>query len=85
MSIGYFTVLHADNQAIIQSGQFPTLLQQLCVLPFAYFSDTRLTAILLPTFIACCYDNASNKLILEQELSCTLLANFIEVSSRVIQ
>ena len=67
-------------QMIIQSGQPPTVLQQLCCLPFQYFSDPRLTTVLFPTLIACCYNNASNTVILEQELSATLLANYIQVS-----
>lgn len=78
LCIGNFTVLNPDNQNIIQSGQSPTILQQLCALPFQYFSDPRLTNILFPTLIACCYNNTSNKEILEQELSSALLANFIE-------
>ncbi|CAI9733996.1 phase cyclin A-associated in the endoplasmic reticulum-like isoform X1 [Octopus vulgaris] len=78
LCIGNFTVLNSDNQNIVQSGQSPTILQQLCSLPFQYFSDPRLTNILFPTLIAVCYNNPSNKEILEQELSCVLLANFIE-------
>lgn len=66
-------------QIVIQSGQSPTVLQQMCSLPFQYFSDPRLTGILFPTLIACCYNNQSNTAILELELSCALLANFIEV------
>ncbi|KAK7009489.1 S phase cyclin A-associated protein in the endoplasmic reticulum-like isoform X1 [Biomphalaria glabrata] len=78
LCVGYFTVLHPDNQVIIQSGQPPTVLQQLCSLPFQYFSDPRLVAVLLPSLICCCYNNNSNRDILEQELSCALLANFVE-------
>ncbi|KAL8602244.1 hypothetical protein ACOMHN_022757 [Nucella lapillus] len=78
LCVGYFTVLHPDNQVVLQSGQPPTVLQQLCSLPFQYFSDPRLTAVLFPALISCCYNNHSNRHILEQELSCVLLANFIE-------
>ncbi|KAK3584862.1 hypothetical protein CHS0354_027613 [Potamilus streckersoni] len=78
LCVGYFTVMNADNQVVIQSGQAPTVLQQLCSLPFQYFSDPRLTIVLFPTLISCCYNNQANRLILEQELSCTLLSNFIE-------
>jgi len=67
-------------QVIIQSGQPPTVLQQLCSLPFAYFSDARLMNILFPTLVSCCYLVDRNREILQQELSCALLANFIEVS-----
>jgi len=67
---------------LTQSGQPPTILQQLCALPFQYFSNPRLTNILFPTLISCCYDNQLNREILEQELSCSLLSNFIEVSAK---
>ncbi|GIX87027.1 s phase cyclin A-associated protein in the endoplasmic reticulum [Caerostris extrusa] len=77
--VGYFTVLNAENQSIIQAGQRPTVLQQLCCLPFLYFSDTELTDILFPTLIACCYKNPANKTILQQEMTSELLSNYIEV------
>ncbi|XP_069836326.1 S phase cyclin A-associated protein in the endoplasmic reticulum isoform X2 [Dendropsophus ebraccatus] len=76
--VGYFTVNHADNQVIVQSGRHPTVLQKLCQLPFQYFSDSRLVRLLFPTLISACYNNLQNKLILEQELSCQLLATFIQ-------
>ncbi|XP_031548522.1 S phase cyclin A-associated protein in the endoplasmic reticulum-like [Actinia tenebrosa] len=76
--IGYFTVLNNENQVFIQSGRNPTLLQQLCGLPFQYFSDPRLRNILFPTFIASCYENEENKTIIEQEVSCALLENFLQ-------
>ena len=66
-------------QVIIQSGLSPTILQQLCALPFQYFSDVRLTAVLFPTLVSCCFLLQRNREILEQELSCALLANFVEV------
>ncbi|XP_053258622.1 S phase cyclin A-associated protein in the endoplasmic reticulum isoform X3 [Podarcis raffonei] len=76
--IGYFTVKHPDNQVIVQSGRHPTVLQKLCQLPFQYFSDPRLIKVLFPTLIAACYSNPQNKVILEQEMSCVLLATFIQ-------
>ncbi|XP_072838049.2 S phase cyclin A-associated protein in the endoplasmic reticulum isoform X2 [Pogona vitticeps] len=76
--VGYFTVNHLDNQVIVQSGRHPTVLQKLCQLPFQYFSDPRLIKVLFPTLIAACYNNPQNKLILEHEMSCVLLASFIQ-------
>ncbi|KAM9313405.1 S phase cyclin A-associated protein in the endoplasmic reticulum [Gastrophryne carolinensis] len=76
--VGYFTVNNLDNQVIVQSGRHPTVLQKLCQLPFQYFSDSRLVRLLFPTLIAACYNNSQNRLILEQELSCQLLATFIQ-------
>ncbi|XP_023932135.1 S phase cyclin A-associated protein in the endoplasmic reticulum-like isoform X1 [Lingula anatina] len=78
LCVGYFTVLNHDNQGMIQIGRPPTVLQQLCALPFQYFSDPRLTNVLFPTLIVCCYHNDQNRSIIEQELSSALLANFIE-------
>ncbi|KAJ6664203.1 hypothetical protein lerEdw1_008420 [Lerista edwardsae] len=78
--VGYFTVNHPDNQVIVQSGRHPTVLQKLCQLPFQYFSDPRLIKVLFPTLIASCYNNSQNKIILEQEMSCVLLATFIQYS-----
>ncbi|XP_038079057.1 S phase cyclin A-associated protein in the endoplasmic reticulum-like isoform X2 [Patiria miniata] len=76
--VGYFTILNTENQVLVQSGNTPTLLQQLCGLPFQYFSDPRLMAVLFPTLMACCFNNTANKIILEQEMSCSLLSCFLE-------
>ncbi|XP_045429396.1 S phase cyclin A-associated protein in the endoplasmic reticulum isoform X3 [Pipistrellus kuhlii] len=76
--VGYFTVNHPDNQVIVQSGRHPTVLQKLCQLPFQYFSDPRLVRVLFPSLIAACYNNGHNKVILEQEMSCVLLASFLQ-------
>uniref|UniRef100_A0A8C3MHT3 S-phase cyclin A associated protein in the ER n=1 Tax=Geospiza parvula TaxID=87175 RepID=A0A8C3MHT3_GEOPR len=76
--VGYFTVNNPDNQIIVQSGRHPTVLQKLCQLPFQYFSDLRLIKVLFPSLIAACYNNPQNKIILEQEMSCVLLATFIQ-------
>ncbi|XP_060230218.1 S phase cyclin A-associated protein in the endoplasmic reticulum isoform X3 [Meriones unguiculatus] len=76
--VGYFTVNHPDNQVIVQSGRHPTVLQKLCQLPFQYFSDPRLIKVLFPSLIAASHNNHQNKLILEQDMSCVLLATFIQ-------
>ncbi|MFT7806745.1 S phase cyclin A-associated protein in the endoplasmic reticulum isoform X1 [Arapaima gigas] len=76
--VGYFTVNHPDNQVIVQSGRQPSVLQKLCQLPFQYFSDPCLIKVLFPTLISACCNNPQNKIILEQEMSCVLLATFIQ-------
>uniref|UniRef100_A0A8C1NZC8 S-phase cyclin A-associated protein in the ER n=1 Tax=Cyprinus carpio TaxID=7962 RepID=A0A8C1NZC8_CYPCA len=78
--IGYFTVNHPDNQVIVQSGRQPSVLQKLCQLPFQYFSHPRLIKVLFPSLICACYNNLENKVILQQEMSCVLLATFIQVN-----
>ena len=77
-SFRYFTLLNKDNQTVVQSGSRPSILQQLCLLPFQYFSDPKLRAILFPTLVAACYENDENRRVVEQDLSCILLANFID-------
>ncbi|XP_029991635.1 S phase cyclin A-associated protein in the endoplasmic reticulum isoform X2 [Sphaeramia orbicularis] len=76
--VGYFTVNHPDNQVIVQSGRQPSVLQKLCQLPFQYFSHPRLIRVLFPSLISACYNNSQNKVILQQEMSCILLASFIQ-------
>ncbi|KAM4733873.1 S phase cyclin A-associated protein in the endoplasmic reticulum isoform 2-T2 [Anableps anableps] len=76
--VGYFTVNHPDNQVIVQSGRQPSVLQKLCQLPFQYFSHPHLIRVLFPTLISACYNNSHNKAILQQEMSCVLLATFIQ-------
>ncbi|XP_075894161.1 S phase cyclin A-associated protein in the endoplasmic reticulum isoform X2 [Nelusetta ayraudi] len=76
--VGYFTVNHPDNQVIVQSGRQPSVLQKLCQLPFQYFSHPRLIRVLFPSLISACYNNQHNKAILQQEMSCVLLATFIQ-------
>ncbi|XP_076863546.1 S phase cyclin A-associated protein in the endoplasmic reticulum-like [Brachyhypopomus gauderio] len=76
--VGYFTVNHPDNQVIVQSGRQPSVLQKLCQLPFQYFSQPGLIRVLFPSLISACYNNPHNKVILQQEMSCVLLATFIQ-------
>uniref|UniRef100_A0A3Q2D579 S-phase cyclin A-associated protein in the ER n=1 Tax=Cyprinodon variegatus TaxID=28743 RepID=A0A3Q2D579_CYPVA len=81
--VGYFTVNHPDNQVMVQSGRQPSVLQKLCQLPFQYFSHPRLIRVLFPTLISACYNNSHNKVILQQEMSCVLLATFIQVNGNL--
>ena len=76
--IGFFTVLNVENQVKIELGTPPTVLQLLCTLSFNYFSDPKLSDILLPTLICCSYKNEKNSSVLSYEVSTTLLANYIE-------
>uniref|UniRef100_A0A3B4YPZ0 S-phase cyclin A-associated protein in the ER n=1 Tax=Seriola lalandi dorsalis TaxID=1841481 RepID=A0A3B4YPZ0_SERLL len=82
--VGYFTVNHPDNQVIVQSGRQPSVLQKLCQLPFQYFSHPRLIRVLFPSLISACYNNSQNKVILQQEMSCVLLATFIQCNVDVL-
>lgn len=65
-------------KAILELGTPPTILQQLCNLPFNYFSDIKLISVLYPTLICYCYDNEKNRSVLSTEVSTDLLAHFIQ-------
>lgn len=78
LSLGHFTALNDENQVFIQSGRAPLLLQQLCTLPFKYFSDPKLKNILFPTVISICYKNNENMLVVAQDVNPTLLAIYLE-------
>merc|ERR1719348_1045937 len=75
--VGYFTANHPDNQSIVQSGSQPSVLQQLANLPFQYFSQPELKCILFPSLLSCCFNNDVNMAILSQEMSWTLIEDFV--------
>jgi len=76
--VGYFAANHSDNQTMVQSGHQPSVLQQLCNLPFPYFSQTNLREILFPTLLACCHENQENLVVLSQEMSWTLIDEYLK-------
>nr|XP_045611735.1 S phase cyclin A-associated protein in the endoplasmic reticulum-like isoform X1 [Procambarus clarkii]XP_045611736.1 S phase cyclin A-associated protein in the endoplasmic reticulum-like isoform X1 [Procambarus clarkii]XP_045611737.1 S phase cyclin A-associated protein in the endoplasmic reticulum-like isoform X1 [Procambarus clarkii] len=75
--VGFFAVNNRENQMVIQSGEVPSVLQQLCNLPWQYFSEPNLTAVLFPTLLACCLHNHDNMIILQQEMSFQVLEDFL--------
>ena len=76
--VGYFTANNPDNQSIVQSGSQPSVLQQLANLPFQYFSQPELKAVLFPTLLSCCFNNDVNMAILSQEMSWKLIEDFVQ-------
>ncbi|KAK8737999.1 hypothetical protein OTU49_004339, partial [Cherax quadricarinatus] len=75
--VGFFAVNNKENQMVIQSGEVPSVLQQLCNLPWKYFSEPSLTSVLFPTLLACCLHNHDNMIILQQEMSFQVLEDFL--------
>eukprot|EP00111_Clytia_hemisphaerica_P019304 TCONS_00056982-protein len=78
INIGYFTVVNEENQAYLQLGRGPSVLQQLTTLPFGFFSDPRLKNILFPTLISVCFKNNANKETIAQDVSPAILSQYIE-------
>ena len=82
--VGYFTANHADNQAIVQAGSHPSVLQQLANLPFQYFSQPHLKNILFPSLLSACHDNPVNMNILTMELSWNLIEDYMATQEQLI-
>ena len=77
-SIGLYTHNHAENQDSMNWGEPPTIISLLVKsCPFRYFSNPRLQAILFPTLIAMCNNNAVNTRILSEAVNPKSLAGFI--------
>jgi len=74
---GYYSLQNTRAQDLFQWGNSPTILQQLCSLPFQYFSDPRYKTILFPTLVAVCFRNGRNNTILQQEVSPHLLTDYL--------
>ncbi|XP_051173841.1 S phase cyclin A-associated protein in the endoplasmic reticulum [Leptopilina boulardi] len=75
--LGYFAVNNPENQLILQSaGAGPSVLQQLCTLPFPFYGDPRLAQSTLPTLLAATHCNSEAKSILSCELSYQLLEEY---------
>ena len=53
---------------------------QICSLPFVFFSDSKLTPILIGTLLAICYGSEINRDIVQQQLSMEMLLTFLKSS-----
>ncbi|XP_012285568.1 S phase cyclin A-associated protein in the endoplasmic reticulum [Orussus abietinus] len=72
--LGYFAVNNPENQLVLQSaGAGPSVLQQLCTLPFPFYGDPRLAVYTLPTLLVATYNNPEATAVLSCELSYQLL------------
>ncbi|XP_070521596.1 S phase cyclin A-associated protein in the endoplasmic reticulum isoform X2 [Cardiocondyla obscurior] len=75
--LGYFALNNPDNQLVLQStGAGPSVLQQLCTLPFPFYGDPRLIPYTLPALLAATHCNSEAKAILSCEMSYELLEQY---------
>ena len=81
MFIGYYCLLNENNQQILHRGE-NTILQKLCNLPFAYFSDKKFKEILYPTLIMASYKSERSVAIMNQEMSLDPLIKFLQYSMK---
>ncbi|GMH31548.1 hypothetical protein Nepgr_033392 [Nepenthes gracilis] len=75
--LGYFSLFHSGNQAVLRWGKGPTILHKLCDLPFVFFSDLELMPVLAGTLVAACFQCEQNKGVVQQELSTEMLLSLI--------
>ncbi|KAF0919279.1 hypothetical protein E2562_029043 [Oryza meyeriana var. granulata] len=76
--LGYFSLFHAGNQAVLRWGKSPTILHKVCDLPFVFFSDPELMPILAAALIAVCYGCDQNRSVVQQEISTDMLRSLIK-------
>ena len=58
--IGHFCLNNKSNQDFLAKGVQPTVLEQLCALPFSFFNDKIKRKILLSSLFCICYENERN-------------------------
>ncbi|CAL9099151.1 unnamed protein product [Musa textilis] len=83
--LGYFSLFHSGNQAVLRWGKSPTILHKVCDLPFVFFSDADLTPILAGTLVAGCYGCEQNRGIVLQELSTDMLLSLLKSCKQALQ
>ncbi|KZC12043.1 PREDICTED: S phase cyclin A-associated protein in the endoplasmic reticulum [Dufourea novaeangliae] len=75
--LGYFAVNNPENQLTLQSaGAGPSVLQQLCTLPFPFYGAPGLTSYIFPTLLAATHENPEATAILSCEMSYQLLEEY---------
>ncbi|KAL2935370.1 S phase cyclin A-associated protein in the endoplasmic reticulum [Bienertia sinuspersici] len=78
MLLGYFSLFHSGNQAVLRWGNTPTILHKVCDLPFAFFSDPDLMPTLAGTLVAVCFGCEQNKDVVQQELSTEMIVSLVK-------
>lgn len=75
--LGYFSLFHPGNQAVLRWGKSPTILHKVCDLPFVFFSDPELMPILTTALIAVCYGCDQNRSVVLQEISSDMIGTLL--------
>ncbi|KAL5269445.1 hypothetical protein ACHWQZ_G003059 [Mnemiopsis leidyi] len=76
--IGFVVFQNPANQALLQNGPSPSILQLLSSLPFSYFSDVRSMNLLFPSLISACHSCPSNLAILQQKVNKVMLISYLK-------
>jgi hypothetical protein len=75
--IGYFVSVNVKNQNMMKLGE-TSIIQRLCNMPFAYFTDKKYINVLFPTLVSICFEHIHNLSVLQHEMSVDLLVNYLK-------
>ena len=73
----YLSLQNERFQNLVSKGEM-TIIQQICQLPFSYFSEKLLKDILFPTLIAITYNHDRNTKILSSEINLELIVLYLK-------
>ena len=73
----YLSLQNERFQNLVSKGEM-TIIQQICQLPFSYFSEKLLKDILFPTLIAITYNHDRNTKILSNEINLELIVLYLK-------
>ena len=75
--ISYLSLQNERFQNLVSKGEM-TIIQQICQLPFSYFSEKLLKDILFPTLITITYNHERNTKILSNEINLELIVLYLK-------
>ena len=75
--ISYLSLQNENFQNLVSKGE-TTIIQQICGLPFSYFSEKLLKDILFPTLINITYNHERNTKILSNEINLDLIVIYLK-------
>lgn len=75
--LGIYCSGNPKGQALLRWGPAPVILQHLVSMPFKYFHKNDCAEVLIPTLIAAVYKDETNNAIMEEELSQSILAQYL--------